>query len=157
MKERVRPKKPAFEYSPISRYIYIGTNQCCQKHFKKSLIKKGIKVDISLEKEHLDAPHGVDLFLWIPVKDHTAPSLKQLLIGADFIMNAIRNKYKVYVHCKNGHGRSPTLVAAYLILKGMNVDDALNLIKSKRPVIHLNKLQVKALRNFWKIAKKFRE
>jgi hypothetical protein len=85
MKYIPHPKHVPFEYSKITDYIYLGTNQCCQVHFKKSLLKKGIKADISLEKESLDNPIGVDYFLWIPVKDKTAPTQKQLLIGAKTI------------------------------------------------------------------------
>jgi len=29
-----------FEYNYISDGIYIGTNQCCQAHFSKKLLKK---------------------------------------------------------------------------------------------------------------------
>ncbi len=39
MLENIHPKRPIFEYSKITEYIYIGSNQCCQDHFKKSLIK----------------------------------------------------------------------------------------------------------------------
>ena len=57
MKEHPKTK---FEYSKINEYIYIGTNQCCQMHFNKKLLKKGIKADISVEKEKIDATEGVD-------------------------------------------------------------------------------------------------
>ena len=50
------PKKVPFEYNQITKYIYLGTNQCCQTHFSKKLLKKGVKADISLEKERLDHP-----------------------------------------------------------------------------------------------------
>ncbi|MBI1871975.1 dual specificity protein phosphatase family protein, partial [Candidatus Collierbacteria bacterium] len=52
---------------------------------------------------------------------------------------------KTYVHCTHGHGRAPTLVAAYLIKKGKSTKDALDFIKSKRPSIHLDDPQVDAL------------
>ena len=53
---------------------------------------------------------------------------------------------KIYVHCKNGHGRAPTLVAAYLIkTKGMTTDEAVAFIKERRPSIHPEDSQKKAL------------
>ena len=137
-----------FEYSKITNYIYLGTNQCCQVHFKKELLKRGITADISLEKEKIDAPFGVDYYLWLPVKDHAAPSQKQLKIGIDFIEDLIKNKIKVYIHCQRGHGRAPTLVAAYLVSKGKTVEQAVDFIKKKRPVIHPNKVQINALKRF---------
>jgi protein-tyrosine phosphatase len=57
---------------------------------------------------------------------------------------------KVYVHCKNGHGRAPTLVAAYLVRKGQSPRDAEAFIKSRRPTIHLEDAQRKALEDFSK-------
>ncbi len=144
----VKHGKLIFEYNRITNYIYIGSNQCCELHFKKELLKKGVKADVSLEKEKLDAPFGVDYFLWLPTKDHTAPLQKQLKAGVDFIDSLIKNKVKVYVHCQRGHSRAPTLVAAYLIRKGKTVKQAIGYIKKKRPVIHLNKKQVDALKKF---------
>ncbi len=148
------PKHIQFEYNKITSYIYIGTNQCCISHnFAKKLIKKGIEADISLEKERLDTPFGVKYFLWLPVKDHTAPNQKQLLIGAKAIKNFVNAEIKVYVHCKRAHGRSPTLVAAYFILKGMTTKDAIKTIKQKR-AIHLRSSQLKALKRFEKTLRK---
>jgi len=149
------PKHVKFEYSKITEYIYIGTNQCCQMHFDKMLLKKGIKADISLEKENLDAPFGVDYFLWLPVKDHYAPSYKQMLTGANAIKDLVDNKMKVYIHCQRGHGRSPVLAAAYFILNGMNTNDAVKKLKKKRSSVHLTIAQTKALKTFEKKIKVF--
>ncbi len=150
MKYIPHPKHVPFEYDKITEYIYIGSNQCCHVHFRGSLLKKGVKADISLEKEKLDSPFGVDYFLWLPVIDHKAPTQKQLMVGAKAIKDLVDSKIKVYVHCKRGHGRSPTLVAAYFILKGMKANDAIKKIRQKRNVIHLTQLQIKALKKFEK-------
>ncbi len=156
MKKRYipHPKHVPFDYNKVTEYIYLGSNQCCQVHFKKSLLKKGIKADISLEKERLDSPFGVDYFLWLPVKDKTPPTPKQMLVGAKTIKDFVDNKIKVYVHCQRGHTRGPTLVVAYLILEGMKYSEAHKKVKSKRKVIHLTQLQIKALRNFEKRVRK---
>ena len=63
----------------------------------------------------------------------------------------VKNKVKTYVHCKQGHGRSPTLIAAYLILQGNGWKESINFIKKKRPSIHLTNAQVKALIKFEKL------
>ncbi len=154
MSKNIHPKKPIFEYSKITKYIYIGTNQCCSSHFKKSLIKQGVRADISLEETKLDSPFGVDYYLWLPTKDHKAPTFKQLLIGANFIKQLVDNKIKVYIHCEHGHARAPTLVAAYFVLNGKNVNEAIKLIKKKRPIIHQNKSQIEALKNFERLVEK---
>ena len=146
----VKHGKLTFEYNKITPYISIGTNMCCQAHFKSELIKKGIKADISLEEIKIDHPFGVDYYLWLPTKDHFAPTQKQLLIGANFINDLINKKIKVYLHCQRGHGRAPTLTAAYFILTGKTTEQAINLIKKKRPVIHPDKKQIAALKKFEK-------
>lgn len=136
------------EYDQITKYIYIGTNACCKTHFDEKLKYEGIDADISLEEEHVDAPFGVEFYVWIPIKNHTAPMQEQLEFGISVLEKLVGMKKKVYVHCQNGHGRAPTIVAAYLIKKGKGVDEAIDFIKSKRPSIHLEEVQKQALVKF---------
>ena len=138
------------EYDQITDEIYIGTNMCCQGDFAKELLDKGITADISLEAERIDDPNGVDYFLWLPVVDHTAPTDKQLRLGVQTLEFFAREGIKLYAHCKHGHGRAPTLVIAYFIKGGMGVDEAIEFVKSKRPSIHLNEIQIEALREYAK-------
>ncbi|MBI2048152.1 MAG: dual specificity protein phosphatase family protein [Parcubacteria group bacterium] len=137
-------------YDAIIDGIYIGTNQCCKTHFEEVLLKEGITADISLEEERLDIPFGVDMYVWIPVKNHTPPTSDQLDFGVATLEKLLSLRRKIYVHCKNGHGRAPTLVAAYLIKKGKTVEEAIEFIKSKRPAIHLQDEQKNALIDFAK-------
>lgn len=122
--------------------------QCCLDDFKKELLTKGVKADISLELETLDAPYGVEYFLWIPTRDHTAPSQRSLRLGVRFLHTLKLLKVPAYVHCKRGHGRAPTLVAAFLIDKGMSLSEAVAFIKKRRPGIHLGKKHLSALKRF---------
>lgn len=142
--------KPRFEYNQITPQIFLGTDMCCTPHFKEELLKKGVAADVSLREKHLDTPYGVKFFLWLPTKDRYAPSRQQLLAGAKFIDTMVGQKVKAYVHCKAGHGRSPTLVAAYFILKGKSAKAALAAVRKKRPGIHPTAAQLKALKRFEK-------
>ena len=144
------PQIKELEYNNIIDGIYIGTNQCCQTHFDERLKQEGIDADISLEEERVDAPFGVQFYTWIPVKNHTAPTKEQLDFGIATLEKLVGMKKKIYVHCQNGHGRAPTIVAAYLIKQGREVDEAIEFIKSKRPSIHLEEIQKEALREFSK-------
>ena len=137
-----------FDYSEITDELYIGTNMCCQFGFSKELLSKGVRADISLEEDRTDAPDGVDYFLWLPTENGKAPSAKNLEIGVKFLDFLISNKIKTFVHCKNGHGRAPTLVAAYFISRGMAVQEAVDTIAAKRPVIHFTESQMQALDDF---------
>ncbi len=135
--------EPPFEYNQINDQVYIGTNACCQIHFNKELLQKGVTCDISLEGEKIDKPEGVECYLWLPTIDHTPPTHEQALIGIQGLEEMIRLGKKIYIHCKNGHGRAPTFYAAFLIIKrGMSVESALEAIRSKRPSIHLKASQI---------------
>lgn len=142
------PDVPILEYNYITDGIYIGTNQCCQRHFDEKLKKEGIEVDISLEEDRVDAPFGVEFYIWIPIENHTAPTQDQLDFGVSVLEKLVALDKKVYVHCRNGHGRAPTMVAAYLVKQGKSVDEALEFVGSKRPSIHLEEIQREGLDGF---------
>jgi len=101
-----------------------------------------------LEKERIDAPKGADYFLWLPTEDQQAPAQDKLALGVQALEFLIKRKIKVYIHCKNGHGRAPTLFAAYLIKQGMDVKEAISYIQNKRSSIHLADAQIEALKIF---------
>ncbi|MEK6926390.1 MAG: dual specificity protein phosphatase family protein [Nanoarchaeota archaeon] len=143
-----------FEFDEITPCIFIGTNLCCIPKFKPSLLKKGIRADISLEEENLDSQKGVQYYLWLPTKDFHPPSQKQLILGVKFLDMLIKRKIKTYVHCKYGHGRSPALIAAYFIYKGLTLEKAIKKVSEKRPLTHLSSRQIKALKKFEKIHSK---
>lgn len=137
------------EFSKITDLIYLGTNLCCSAvpHIK-ILQDLGINADIDLEEERQEQTPEIDTYLWLPVKDHFAPTQEQLDTGAAVIDSLVKSQKKVYIHCKNGHGRSPTLLAAYFISQGMEVDKAIEKIRSKRSEIHIREVQMEALNKF---------
>jgi len=134
-----------FEYSAITDAIFVGTNGCCRMHFDEMLAREGVTYDISLEEDRLDAPFGVTAYVWIPVRDKTPPSPEQFAFGVAVLRQILRSGRRVYVHCRNGHGRAPTLVAAYLIGEGQSAADALAVLKTRRPTVHVEPAQQAAL------------
>lgn len=142
------PGEP-LDYDYIDDGIYLGTNQCCDIGLSEVLKKEGIVADMSLEDVRIDNPYGVEVYAWIPVVDTEPPSPDQLDYGVGALKKLVQQGKKVYVHCKNGHGRSTTMVAAYFIDKGIeSVQEVLDFIKTKRPTIHLSEAQMKALETF---------
>ncbi len=151
MKTHLDTEHIQMNFSRITPYVYLGTNACCLRHFNIGLLRRGVTADISLEAERIDAPRGVDYFLWLPTLDHSSPTRKDLELGSQTIDWFVHHKEKVYIHCKNGHGRSPTLLAAYFIrYQGMTVQQAIAAIKHRRSEIHLAPIQHQALEVFAK-------
>lgn len=143
---------PQVQFSKITEQIYLGTNLCCTtKSHISILLDEGISADIDLEIERQEQTPGVEFYLWIPVVDREAPNMAQLKVGVAAMEELIRNNKKLYVHCKNGHGRSPTLAAAYFIQQGKSVDEAIETIKDARPEIHLEEVQRRVLEDYYQM------
>jgi hypothetical protein len=84
-----------------------------------------------------------------PLLDHTAPSRQQLQDAVAFITEHLVHP-PVYVHCAVGHGRSATVVAAFLLGQGSaaSPQDAVARLKAIRPGVRLNAAQMNRLRDF---------
>lgn len=153
MEPKGRDDEHIFDYSKITENIYIGSDFCkggvCLIHGEE-FHALGISIELNLSQEANELPpKDIETYIWIPVVDGYAPSQAQLDIGTTSINSALENGKKVYIHCGNGHGRSPTMVAAYLVrYKKMNVAQSLKFISEKRPEVHIEVTQKKALEIF---------
>lgn len=116
------------------------------------LFRQGVRVVVSLQGERHDEAVFGELqplgYLRLPTPDFTPPTEAQLRMGAAFIDEAIKAGEKVLVHCHAGVGRSTMQCAAYLILTGMDLDEAWNTIKNNRPQATWNDQQQAAMEHF---------
>ncbi len=144
-----------FDYSQITEQIYIGSDLCkgniCLVH-SEDFRRLGVCVEINLSSEKKETPpDDIDSYTWMPVVDGYPPNPIQLDVGTAIMNGAISNGKTIYIHCRNGHGRSPTLVAAYMIrYMGLSINEAERKIKEKRPEIHIEDSQREALKKFSK-------
>ncbi len=143
------------DYSVITKNIIIGSDLCKGKYcpiHREEFEKLGVDFEINLSKEKKEQTAGnVYGSYWIPVADGYPPTEKQIDLGTSIIEKVVKENKKIYVHCKNGHGRSPTMVAAYLIrYKGSTPEKAEKIIKEKRPEIHIEKIQMEGLNKYFK-------
>lgn len=142
-----------FDYSKITDNIYIGSDLCkgnvCPIH-SGQFRTLGVNAEINLTAEHKEIPpDDIDFYIWMPVEDHQSPSTDQFLVGTSIIDQVINQGKTIYVHCKAGHGRSPTLVAAYFIrFKGMSPTEAISYVSSQRLGVHFEDAQKEALIEF---------
>lgn len=86
----------------------------------------------SSDNEELIKKYGMDYFR-INVGDTFSPSFDQLKDIMEFVEPLLDRGRKVLVHCQNGCGRSPLVVIAILVRRGMKPNDALQLIKQRHP------------------------
>lgn len=128
------------EISKITDNIFVGTSMCCTRHadyHSKRMKELEIYAGIDLRKEFDESPHFLEVYLKLPVEDTYPPSPFQTKIGVDLIDNVVKDGKKVYIHCQVGHGRSPTLAAAYFIVKeGLSAENAIAKVKAGRPEAH---------------------
>jgi protein tyrosine phosphatase (PTP) superfamily phosphohydrolase (DUF442 family) len=93
-------------------------------------------INMRMHSVYTEAQYEGFHYLHLPTPDNTPPSLDTLIQGAAFADMEIKNGGKVYIHCRQGLGRGPTMTVAYLLKTGLTVEDALALIRKVRPFIN---------------------
>lgn len=75
------------------------------------------------------------------------------LIGecTGFIHAQLRQGRSILVHCAEGISRSCVIGAAYLYECGMSLDEAIALIRAKRPIVNPAPSLLRALRDYYRI------
>lgn len=96
-----------------------------------------------LQKYHLIARHD-------PIDDFTAPDFYQIERGVSFIERHIELNEPVLVHCRAGYGRTGTILACYLVKRGMSATQAIGEIRHQRPGSIEVKSQIRAIEMYWR-------
>ena len=89
-----------------------------------SLREQGITAIVNLCGEFCDLHQieestGFEVY-YLPVVDECAPDLAAMEKALDWLDEAIYLDKKVLVHCRLGHGRTGTFIAAYLLRRGFD-------------------------------------
>lgn len=127
----------ALGFSEVTEQIFLGPQY--GRFGKIALEETGVTASVNLRAEFDDEKHGLTFahYCYLPVIDNTAPTLDQLDEGVRFMTDAITRGELVYVHCGSGVGRSPAMVAAYLISIGLSVNEAEEQIRAVRPFVRI--------------------
>jgi protein-tyrosine phosphatase len=93
------------------------------------------------EASHMGLKH-----LHLPTVDNTPPRLEDLIRGADFIADELARGGKVYIHCRQGLGRGPSMAIAYLMRTGLSYEAAFGQVQRVRTFIEPRLSQVARLK-----------
>jgi len=113
----------------------------------------GVRAVLSLQAEREDTFIGPqpERTLRLLVPDFHPPTIEQLREAVAFIEAAHAEQLPVFIHCHAGIGRAPLTTAAFLMMRGLNTDAALDTIRHTRPIIALNEHQLERLREWEQI------
>ena len=84
-------------------------------------------------------------FLHIPIPDMAAPALEDIQRFAAFVEECVAVGRGVVAHCAVGVGRTGTMLACFLVARGMGPEEAIDSVREKRPGSVETQMQVDAV------------
>jgi len=103
------------------------------------LRSEGIDAIVDLRSEYRDNEKLIKelgmQFLHMMIDDGRCPTFEQLERIFDFSNSILDEGKKILIHCQNGCGRSPMVIAAILAVRGMKIPDAVGLVKDRQPIV----------------------
>lgn len=108
-----------------------------------------IDMQIEFDDTPLAEPHGI-VVLWNPTDDDFQFKPSQIFEkGVDFALRALdQPASKVFVHCAAGVHRAPMMTLAILGSLGWDLDDAMQLIEARRPVVDFADVYVRSVKRY---------
>ncbi|HZP63740.1 MAG TPA: dual specificity protein phosphatase [Terriglobales bacterium] len=108
-----------------------------------------VDMQIEFDDTPLAKPHSITV-LWNPTDDDfqfKPPAVFQR--GVDFALQALdENGSKVYVHCAAGVHRAPMMTLAILCGLGWDIEEAMQLIEARRPVVDFADVYVRSVKHY---------
>ena len=110
-----------------------------------------IDMQIEFDDTPLAEPYGVEV-LWNPVDDDFQPKPPEVFQrGVEFAMAALeKSESKLYVHCAAGVHRAPMMTLAVMRALGFSLEDAVDMIESRRHVVDFADVYVRSVEEFMK-------
>ena len=128
-------------FSQITECLFIGETPGVEDYDLLRELGVRLVINMRLEKRPFADRHHPPLkFLWLPTVD--TPGLvipiRFLVRGVQAALETMQAGGKVYVHCQRGRHRGVAMGASILIALGYDPDEAIELIKTQRPVADPN-------------------
>ncbi|PAA76371.1 hypothetical protein BOX15_Mlig016694g2, partial [Macrostomum lignano] len=151
-------------YNRIDEHLVLGALPLARE-FQSVAKSESIKAVLSINEPHEVKPAWVvgekecrrlglaRMQLSVPDFGGHSPSARQLQKCCDFIESTVVKGGSVYLHCRAGRTRSGTVAAAYLMRRHRSLApvDACDRLRAKRPSLLLNRPQLDALHEFWRL------
>ena len=108
-----------------------------------------LNMQIEFDDWPLAEPHGIHV-LWNPTDDDFLPKPPELLKrGVDFALEALDEpEARLYIHCAAGVHRAPMMTLAVLCAMEWEIEAAMTLIETRRPVVDFADVYVESVRRF---------
>lgn len=108
-----------------------------------------LDMQIEFDDTALAEPYGI-VVLWNPIDDDFQPKPAEIFArGVRFARQALDGEgSKLFVHCAAGVHRAPMMTLAILGSLGWNVEEAMELIEVRRPVVDFADVYVTSVKRY---------
>ena len=108
-----------------------------------------VNMQVEFDDRPLAEPYGIRV-LWNPTDDDFLPKPLELLKrGVDFALEAVDDpEARLYIHCAAGVHRAPMMTLAVLCAMEWDMEAAMALIETRRPVADFADVYVESVRRF---------
>ncbi len=115
----------------------------------QSRVTHVLNMQLEFDDRPLAEVFGVQV-LWNPTDDDFLPKSPELLKrGVDFALKALEDpEARLYIHCAAGVHRAPMMTLAVLCAMDWEIEAAMVLIETRRPVVDFADVYVDSVRHF---------
>jgi protein-tyrosine phosphatase len=108
-----------------------------------------LDMQVEFDDTALAEPYGVKV-LWNPTDDDFRPKPAELFQrGVEFTLRALDDaETRVFIHCAAGVHRAPMMALAVLRTMGFTLQDAMDMIQSRRPVVDFADVYLASVEEF---------
>jgi protein-tyrosine phosphatase len=124
------------DYSRITDKLFVGTTPKTEDFSVLRELEVQLVINMRIGLPPKRDRHSVPIrSLWLPAIDSPLfpIPLSFLEAGAEEALKVMENGGAVYTHCAKGRHRGPAMGACILVAQGLTPDEAMRLIKTRRP------------------------
>ncbi len=138
------------DFTWVADDLAIGSRVMTDEWSMVSTAGIGAVVDCRAEaRDPVDLLASLGLaFLHLPTRDCGDFSADQVATGVAWVEQRLAEGRRTLIHCQAGKGRSVLIAAAVLTRRGLTPDQALDLIRERRPIVTPTPGQIARLREF---------